>query len=109
MISALLYALNEKKEMFLNQIMVKWSISSLLHLLLYNVLLVELHNSIREALKYVMGWPGPSGFGSRSTGEQVTEGVSVSSNLTAIITGKSHCILFLAHFVCLRNILVLYV
>lgn len=35
----------------------------------------------------VTGWPGPSGFGSASTAEQVTEGVD-GSNLTAIITGR---------------------
>ncbi|KAJ9180745.1 hypothetical protein P3X46_008957 [Hevea brasiliensis] len=34
----------------------------------------------------VTGWPGPSGFGSASTAEQVTEGID-ASNLTAIITG----------------------
>ncbi|BBH06096.1 NAD(P)-binding Rossmann-fold superfamily protein [Prunus dulcis] len=33
-----------------------------------------------------MGRPGPSGFGSASTAEQVTEGVD-ASNLTAIVTG----------------------
>ncbi|XVE76339.1 hypothetical protein DITRI_Ditri12bG0164200 [Diplodiscus trichospermus] len=32
------------------------------------------------------GWPGPSGFGSASTAEEVTEGID-GSNLTAIITG----------------------
>ncbi|EHA8586482.1 short-chain dehydrogenase TIC 32, chloroplastic [Cocos nucifera] len=32
------------------------------------------------------GWPGPSGFGSASTAEQVTDGID-ASNLTAIVTG----------------------
>ncbi|KAF3333620.1 short-chain dehydrogenase TIC 32 [Carex littledalei] len=34
----------------------------------------------------VTGWPGPSGFGSASTSEQVTEGID-ASKLTAIVTG----------------------
>ncbi|TYI33154.1 hypothetical protein ES332_A04G112600v1 [Gossypium tomentosum] len=34
----------------------------------------------------VTGWPGPSGFGSSSTAEQVTQGID-GTNLTAIITG----------------------
>jgi hypothetical protein len=34
----------------------------------------------------VTGWAGPSGFGSASTAEQVTEGID-ASKLTAIITG----------------------
>ncbi|KAI0509859.1 short-chain dehydrogenase TIC 32, chloroplastic isoform X1 [Dendrobium catenatum] len=34
----------------------------------------------------VTGWPGPSGFGSATTAEQVTEGID-ASNLTVIITG----------------------
>ncbi|XP_020267824.1 short-chain dehydrogenase TIC 32, chloroplastic [Asparagus officinalis] len=36
-----------------------------------------------------MGLPGASGYGSKSTGEEVTEGVSLSCNLTAIITGAT--------------------
>ena len=35
----------------------------------------------------ITGRPGPSGFGSASTAEQVTEGVD-ASNLTAIVTGQ---------------------
>jgi len=35
----------------------------------------------------VTGRPGPSGFGSASTAEQVTQGID-ASNLTAIITGQ---------------------
>lgn len=34
------------------------------------------------------GTPGPSGFGSASTAEQVTEGID-ASNLTAIVTGNN--------------------
>ncbi|KAE8661082.1 Short-chain dehydrogenase TIC 32 [Hibiscus syriacus] len=34
----------------------------------------------------VTGWPGPSGFGSASTAEEVTQGID-GTNLTAIITG----------------------
>ncbi|XP_078148054.1 short-chain dehydrogenase TIC 32 B, chloroplastic-like isoform X2 [Carex rostrata] len=37
-------------------------------------------------LSLVTGWPGPSGFGSASTSEQVTEGID-ASKLTAIVTG----------------------
>jgi NAD(P)-dependent dehydrogenase (short-subunit alcohol dehydrogenase family) len=37
-------------------------------------------------LSQVTGRPGPSGFGSASTAEQVTEGID-ASNLTAIVTG----------------------
>jgi len=38
-------------------------------------------------ISLVTGMAGPSGFGSASTAEQVTEGVD-ASNLTAIITGQ---------------------
>ncbi|XP_054801200.1 short-chain dehydrogenase TIC 32 B, chloroplastic-like [Prosopis cineraria] len=37
-------------------------------------------------MSLITGWPGPSGFGSASTAEKVTEGID-ASNLTAIITG----------------------
>ncbi|ERN07746.1 hypothetical protein AMTRI_Chr08g163100 [Amborella trichopoda] len=37
-------------------------------------------------LSIITGRPGPSGFGSASTAEQVTEGID-ASNLTAIVTG----------------------
>ncbi|CAK9178011.1 unnamed protein product [Ilex paraguariensis] len=37
-------------------------------------------------LRLITGIPGPSGFGSASTAEQVTEGID-ATNLTAIITG----------------------
>ncbi|XP_075639541.1 short-chain dehydrogenase TIC 32 B, chloroplastic-like [Castanea sativa] len=37
-------------------------------------------------LSLITGRPGPSGFGSASTAEQVTEGID-ASNLTAIVTG----------------------
>ncbi|KAF8395093.1 hypothetical protein HHK36_019033 [Tetracentron sinense] len=42
----------------------------------------------------VTGIPGPSGFGSASTAEKVTEGID-ASNLTAIITGFQHLFLLL--------------
>ncbi|KAE8719087.1 Short-chain dehydrogenase TIC 32 [Hibiscus syriacus] len=37
-------------------------------------------------ISLVTGWPGPSGFGSASTAEEVTQGID-GSNLTALITG----------------------
>lgn len=39
-------------------------------------------------ISLITGRDGPSGFGSTSTAEQVTEGID-ASNLTAIITGKN--------------------
>ncbi|OIV93987.1 hypothetical protein TanjilG_05690 [Lupinus angustifolius] len=42
-----------------------------------------------ETVKYLMGWRGPSGFGSKSTAEQVTEGCADLSSVTAIITGAT--------------------
>lgn len=45
---------------------------------------------MKETLRYLAGIAGPSGYGSKSTGEQVTEDCSCSSlpsHLTAIITG----------------------
>lgn len=43
-----------------------------------------------DTLKYLMGSPGPSGFGSGSTAEQVTEPASSNlSSVTAIITGAT--------------------
>ena len=36
--------------------------------------------------RLITGIPGPSGFGSASTAEQVTQGID-ASNLTAIVTG----------------------
>jgi len=38
-------------------------------------------------LSLVTGKAGPSGFGSASTAEQVTQGID-AANLTAIITGQ---------------------
>jgi len=38
-------------------------------------------------ISLITGMAGPSGFGSASTAEQVTEGID-ASNLTAIITGS---------------------
>ena len=46
--------------------------------------------AMKAALKYLAGTAGPSGYGSKSTAEQVTQGCFAlpPSNLTAIITGK---------------------
>ncbi|XP_040987438.1 short-chain dehydrogenase TIC 32 B, chloroplastic [Juglans microcarpa x Juglans regia] len=46
---------------------------------------------MKETLRYLAGIAGPSGYGSNSTAEQVTEDSSccVSSRLTAIITGAT--------------------
>jgi len=46
---------------------------------------------MKATLRYLAGIAGPSGFGSNSTAEQVTEDFSsfLPSNLTALITGKS--------------------
>ncbi|KAH9720376.1 NAD(P)-binding Rossmann-fold superfamily protein [Citrus sinensis] len=43
---------------------------------------------MKETLRYLAGIAGPSGYGSKSTAEQVTQG-SVASHLTAIITGAT--------------------
>lgn len=42
--------------------------------------------AMKETLRYLAGIAGPSGYGSKSTAEQVTANCS-SSHLTAIITG----------------------
>ncbi|KAK9278649.1 hypothetical protein L1049_028222 [Liquidambar formosana] len=46
---------------------------------------------MKETLKYLAGVAGPSGYGSKSTAEQVTQDCSCSipSRLTAIITGAT--------------------
>ncbi|KAF8390469.1 hypothetical protein HHK36_024995 [Tetracentron sinense] len=46
---------------------------------------------MKETLRYLAGVAGPSGFGSNSTAEQVTEDCSclLSSHITAIITGAT--------------------
>lgn len=41
-----------------------------------------------DTVKYLLGWKGPSGYGSRSTADQVTSSVDLRS-LTAIITGAT--------------------
>lgn len=41
-----------------------------------------------ETVKYLIGSIGPSGYGSKSTAEQVTECCPDLSSVTAIITGK---------------------
>lgn len=40
-----------------------------------------------ETLKYLVGSAGASGFGSKSTGEEVTAAAPDLSSVTAIITG----------------------
>jgi len=47
--------------------------------------------AMKATLRYLAGMAGPSGFGSNSTAEQVTEDCScfLPSALTALITGKS--------------------
>lgn len=49
---------------------------------------------MKATLRYLAGTAGPSGFGSKSTAEQVTQNCShfLPSNLTALITGKSQII-----------------
>ncbi|XP_052180932.1 short-chain dehydrogenase TIC 32 B, chloroplastic isoform X2 [Diospyros lotus] len=46
---------------------------------------------MKEALRYLAGIRGPSGYGSKSTAEQVTQDCSclISSHLTAIVTGAT--------------------
>ncbi|KAK1320314.1 hypothetical protein QJS10_CPA03g00350 [Acorus calamus] len=46
---------------------------------------------MKDTLRYLTGLSGPSGFGSNSTAEQVTQQIpsSITSNLTAIITGAT--------------------
>ncbi|XP_016498830.1 short-chain dehydrogenase TIC 32 B, chloroplastic [Nicotiana tabacum] len=44
---------------------------------------------MKAALKYLVGIAGPSGFGSKSTADQVTQHSSINSQLTAIITGAT--------------------
>jgi len=42
-----------------------------------------------ETVKYLLGSAGPSGFGSKSTAEQVTENRADLHSITAIITGAT--------------------
>lgn len=42
-----------------------------------------------ETVKYLIGSPGASGYGSKSTAEQVTENTGDLSSITAIITGAT--------------------
>ena len=44
---------------------------------------------MKETLRYLAGLAGPSGYGSNSTSEQVTQDCSPPPQLTAIITGLS--------------------
>ncbi|MCD7458312.1 Short-chain dehydrogenase TIC 32 B, chloroplastic [Datura stramonium] len=55
-------------------------------------------------LRLITGKPGPSGFGSASTAEQVTHGID-ASNLTAIVTGGASGIgLETARVLAMRNV-----
>ncbi|GFS44445.1 NAD(P)-binding Rossmann-fold superfamily protein [Actinidia rufa] len=42
-----------------------------------------------ETAKYLIGWNGPSGYGSKSTAEQVTDSCVDLRSITAIITGAT--------------------
>ncbi|XP_057510990.1 short-chain dehydrogenase TIC 32 B, chloroplastic isoform X2 [Actinidia eriantha] len=42
-----------------------------------------------ETVKYLIGWNGPSGYGSKSTAEQVTDSCADLRSITAIITGAT--------------------
>lgn len=56
-----------------------------------STLAINGNNEVMKAtLKYLAGIAGPSGFGSSSTAEQVTQNSSqfLPSHLTALITGK---------------------
>lgn len=52
----------------------------------YGSLKVALVNRMGGAVSYLRGTPGPSGFGSKSTAEDVTAGMDLSSK-TIIISG----------------------
>ena len=51
-------------------------------------IILSLGKLMKDTLRYLAGIPGPSGYGSKSTAEQVSLFSSSSSQLTAIITGK---------------------
>ncbi|PHT72121.1 hypothetical protein T459_22906 [Capsicum annuum] len=60
-----------------------------------------------KMLRMITGRPGPSGFGSATTAEQVTEGID-GSNLTPTVTGgASGIVLETARVLTLRNIYVM--
>lgn len=59
---------------------------------IFEILRSKVLNSVsfmKETLKYLAGITGPSGYGSKSTAEQVTQDCMgfIPSNLTAIVTG----------------------
>lgn len=59
----------------------------------------QIRSEKEDMLRLITGIPGPSGFGSSSTAEQVSQGID-ASNLTAIITGTfpfMHSDLSLSH------------
>lgn len=49
-----------------------------------------------DAVRYLLGSVGPSGYGSKSTAEQVTESCADLRSITAIITGNA-CPTWLNH------------
>lgn len=59
--------------------------------MLFLVFAIIIKNPMKATLRYLAGIAGPSGFGSNSTAEHVTQNCSqfLPSNLTALITGKS--------------------
>ncbi|KAL4036336.1 hypothetical protein IC575_005069 [Cucumis melo] len=52
-------------------------------------IILSLGKLMKDTLRYLAGIPGPSGYGSKSTAEQVSLFSSSSSQLTAIITGAT--------------------
>ncbi|XP_022851123.1 short-chain dehydrogenase TIC 32, chloroplastic-like isoform X2 [Olea europaea var. sylvestris] len=61
---------------------------------IFEILRSKVLNSVsfmKETLKYLAGITGPSGYGSKSTAEQVTQDCMgfIPSNLTAIVTGAT--------------------
>jgi hypothetical protein len=50
-----------------------------------------------ETLKYLVGSAGASGYGSKSTAEQVTENCCDLHSITAIITGEFFFLIFFYH------------
>ena len=53
-----------------------------------------------ETIKYLIGCVGPSGYGSKSTAEQVTVRYHAEYSSTAIITGNKSHFIFIYAFSC---------
>lgn len=71
-------------------------------------IILSLGKLMKETLRYLAGIAGPSGYGSNSTAEQVTQNYSISSSstshpLTAIITGNSTVFFFFFSFCMARQ------